>query len=326
MEFVDEPPTEKFPPMRPSRVGGTAGTSGAGSDRWQPVRRPRPPVSEERLKQLPPLEAESMEELLDLVGAIKAWSGKTAGQIAQQMKIPRSSAYRITAPQNRCLPKNKSRLGLYLVGCGLPDDLVMQVVDLYVKVTEEEAVKAATARLEASRAAAAAKDDEPAADVVNAEIVDETPVPKSELVTTGRPEQTVTLRQITDPPSTTSGSVPTVFGGSGGTVVHGDVRISSSTHGASADDGDRGESRGRRGGFLYVLENQAVFRNLLAFLLVLALIVIAVATVLLPDKVSASGAGAAMLLLALLAAAVLGVPLYGRHQRQKAQESRLKDE
>jgi membrane protein implicated in regulation of membrane protease activity len=60
-----------------------------------------------------------------------------------------------------------------------------------------------------------------------------------------------------------------------------------------------------------------------AFLLVLALIVIAIAAVLLPDKVNVMGAVMVVFLLAALAAAILGIPWYGRRYRVKVQATRL---
>ncbi|WP_284740380.1 hypothetical protein [Amycolatopsis sp. RTGN1] len=66
-----------------------------------------------------------------------------------------------------------------------------------------------------------------------------------------------------------------------------------------------------------MLENQAVLRNLMAALLVLALIVIAIAAVLMPSRIDAGSAVVVMFLLAALAAALLGIPWYGRRHRPK---------
>ncbi|MFQ6329671.1 hypothetical protein ACLMAL_26530 [Nocardia sp. CWNU-33] len=86
---------------------------------------------------------------------IHALSGRTAGQIAATSRLPRSTAYRFIDPKNNALPKNRSQLRAFLIGCRLPDETVTHMLQLWGEVSGNT-VKQAIAATHAPEALSAA--------------------------------------------------------------------------------------------------------------------------------------------------------------------------
>lgn len=149
-------------------------------------------------------------------------------------------------------------------------------------------------------------------DVVESEVVGE---PDSSALAVWE-ERLTAVRALTRRPGG-PGMLPDVLRGSGDTVVHGGVQITYSggtVHEQDQDSGRR-EAPGQAGepappssGLFYLLNNQKMFRNLIAGLLVLALILVAIIAVLQPSPLGAAAALSVLALLGTLVAAVLGVP------------------
>jgi len=101
-----------------------------------------------------PIIADTVDEYLALLRGVLKASGRTAGKIASYHKIPRSTAYSFTSPDNHALPKKRSQLRRFLEGCKLAEPQIVEMLNLWYALRAAEVEKRDSEKLDGAATSA----------------------------------------------------------------------------------------------------------------------------------------------------------------------------
>lgn len=173
---------------------------------------------------MPRITASSAEEFLRLLRAILMWSGRTAGQVAERGGLSRSTAYNFVSPKNTALPQNPRAVMAFCDGCGLPEEQLGAVIEVWRKLREIPAAPT------------------PSYPVVEAELVETAAAPDVRLPIRYVPVQTPQQPpQVTPSPAADTNHVVNVHGGTG------DIGLTINNFYTSDIDAESGPDHGPRG-------------------------------------------------------------------------------